>query len=422
MNNYILIITHVFPFSPSAGNEIRILKLLEFLRKSGYKTILLITSANLSEEAFQKLDNRVEEVYYFTRFYQITSNKLKNNLVHRLKLSFGDFRGRLLMKFSDLLNINSKDNIASSSVKNLICNDLVNGNIDLLIENVKFLNRKYKPFAAIAEYIFMSPCLDVLPEDVLKIIDTHDVFSRKVDTVEKYGIVEKIKCSPEEERQCLLKSNVVMAIQDNEAKILHKLVPERTVITVGIDYPVVKCCARSVESSNVILVVGSDNPLNTHGLHQFLEHAWSDISSQYPQARLRIVGKIGNCVKADDPQISKVGWVADLSQEYQDATIVINPTIAGTGLKIKSVEALCHGRPLVAWQNGVEGINHAGKPPYIKCDSWSEFSDACVNLLSDADARTELEALAIANAEMNFSSQSVYAELLECLSTVRKGQ
>jgi len=421
MNNYILIITHVLPFPPSAGNEIRIFKLLKFLKESGYRTILFITSANLSEEAFQELSNVVEEVYCFTKFYELTSNKLRNNFINRLRLNLGESKERFFRKIFRLLKIEAK-NITSGNFEQSICNDLVSGHINQLIGNVQLLHRKYAPFAVIAEYIFMSPCLDVLPDDILKIIDTHDVFSRKADTVEKYGIVEKMQCSPEEERQYLLRSDVVMAIQDNEAKILQELVPERKVITVGIDYPVIRYCERGLESSNVILVVASDNPLNTHGLHQFLEYAWSGISSQHPQAKLRIVGKVGNCVETDDPQISKTGWVADLTQEYQTATIVINPTIAGTGLKIKSVEALCHGKPLIAWQNGVEGISYSGKPPYVKCNSWSEFSGACIRLLSDPVARKELEALAIATSEKKFSSQFVYSELLECLSTVRKGQ
>jgi glycosyltransferase involved in cell wall biosynthesis len=422
MSNTILFITHIVPFPPSAGNEIRIFKLLKSLKESGYRIILLITSYDLSEEALQELGNIVEEVYYFTQFYQLTSNKLKNSSIHKLVLNLGRLRERFIKKIFNLLKIEDRKSNTSSFVEESDRNDIIKGYIKHLLENTLFLHQKYAPFVAISEYVFMSPCLDILPDNVLKIIDTIDVFSRKANTVEKYGVFGTIKCSSEQERQYLLKSDVVIAIQNNEAKILQELVPERKVITVGIDYAVIRDCNKSLESSNVILVVASDNPLNTHGLHQFLEHSWPNISSHYTQAKLRIVGKVGNSVETDNPQISKAGWVADLTQEYQAATIVINPTIAGTGLKIKSVEALCHGKPLVAWQNGIEGINYSGKPPYIKCDSWSEFSDACINLLSDAAARNELEALAIATSEKNFSSQSVYAELLECLSTDRKGQ
>src|SRR5439155_25893880 len=119
-------------------------------------------------------------------------------------------------------------------------------------------------------------------------------------------------------------------------------------------------CIIQVDDSPIVSVsvqvVGTDNPLNLHGLNQFYRDAWPIIREGRSDAILRVVGKLAHQLRTDDDRVQRVGWVAQLEDEYRRAEIVINPTVAGTGLKIKSVEALCHGKALVGTPNSVEGI------------------------------------------------------------------
>jgi glycosyltransferase involved in cell wall biosynthesis len=102
--------------------------------------------------------------------------------------------------------------------------------------------------------------------------------------------------------------------------------------------------------------------------------------------------------------------------------VVINPTVAGTGLKIKSVQALAHGKPLVAWPNGVEGLNYDGEAPFRECRSWQEFAGAVVSLLKSDDDRRALAGRALAYATREFSADKVYANLRACLENGRSNQ
>jgi glycosyltransferase involved in cell wall biosynthesis len=265
--------------------------------------------------------------------------------------------------------------------------------------------------AVIAEYIFAAPCLDVVPKGVLKIIDTHDVFSRKQAQVLAYGIEDPLPCSVREERNYLLKSDLVIAIQLNEARLLSGLAGNRDVITIGVDFDVVAEVDDSQMVRGRILVVGSDNPLNQHGLHEFYRHAWPIIRSRHPDAMLRVVGKVADRLRTDDDRVCCIGWVPNLEDEYKRAEVVINPTIAGTGLKVKSVEALCHAKALVCTPNSVEGIESELDPPYVVCSEWSSFADAVLRLLGSDNERQKLQQRARTFAGNNFSTESTYAPL-----------
>jgi len=131
---------------------------------------------------------------------------------------------------------------------------------------------------------------------------------------------------------------------------------------------------------------------------------------------------VGSVCRIQDASVNYFPGVDDLNDIYRQSRVVINPTIAGTGLKVKSVEALAHGKPLVSWPRGVEGLEYSGEAPYIKCDSWSEFASAVIRVLrSDREARN-LSERARAFARVKFNPETVYAPLRDCLNAHQQGR
>ena len=279
-----------------------------------------------------------------------------------------------------------------------------------LIALVKRLGQKYRPDAAIVEYIFSTPALAVLPAGTMKIVDTIDVFSHKEEKVLAFGIGDPLVCSREEERHYLLQAELILAIQSREARLLQAVAPERVVVLTGMDFDVI-ANAEDATLRNSIVVVASDNALNVHGLTAFLSECWPAIKTAEPTASLHVVGNVGDMCRVEDPAIRYSGWVDDLDLVYREASVVINPTIAGTGLKIKSVQALAHGKPLVAWPNGVEGLEYDGGPPFVVCRSWLEFSQSVVRLLQSDAERLALARHALGYARSEFAASKIYAGL-----------
>ena len=382
----ILIVTHVIPLPPSAGNEIRILNLANWLKLKGFKVILLLEATELNPVVRESLSEIFNGVF----------------LSGRNKIS----------RFIDRISLQKSSRSAplpASAKKALAPPDL--------IRMTKRLCKKYRPAAVIAEYIFTAPCLDVVPHGILKVIDTHDMFSRKRDQVVSFGIDDPFCCNPAEERDYLLKGDLVIAIQPNEAALFKKLVPEKHVIDVGIDFDVVPEIDDGQVDAGSILVVGSDNPLNIHGLNEFIRNSWPAVRGRFPDAILRVIGKVGNHLFTNEISIKKIGWVADLDCEYKKAAIVINPTVAGTGLKIKTVEALCHAKAFVGSPNSVDGIIYEGESPFVVGENWDDFSTKILWLLEDVVARRKLQEKAWRYAKENFHSEKVYAPLAKALKT-----
>ncbi|NPV05743.1 MAG: methyltransferase domain-containing protein [Syntrophaceae bacterium] len=193
------------------------------------------------------------------------------------------------------------------------------------------------------------------------------------------------------------------------------LVPERRVITVGIDYDVIEPCDPGNMIPGTVFVVGSDNGPNVQGLNDFYTHAWPLIKNGHPAATLRIVGKLGRAFRglAD---VEWVGWTERIEDEYAKAAVVINPTRIGTGLKIKTVEALCNGKAFVGTPNSVEGLPETEHPPFIVAGDWPAFAYAVLSLLQSEEKRRALEQKAVSYARLHFSREATYAPLAAALA------
>lgn len=410
----VIIITHVIPYPPSAGNEIRILKMLNWLRSIGYYTILLLNHRPPADVQTGLL-GVVDEVHLATDYKEDSQQRLTVDLLHSFLevVNKSAFLKALCRLTGTLALLDYK--LQAKRTRRWLCPPELKAAMASLTEKVK-------PDVVLAEYIFTAPCLDLVSDGILKLIDTHDMFSRKKEQVNRFGVKDLLHCSRAEERSLLLKGDVIIAIQPHEAALFEKLAPEREVITVGIDYDVTSQTERDDADPATVLVVGSESPLNVHGLKEFYLHAWPEIRKRNSNAILKIVGKVGRSITTDDESVVKIGWVENLDTEYSQATVVINPIPSGTGLKIKSVEALCRGKALVSTVNGVEGIcvDQGEEPPYVTCHSWSDFANATVALLESKELRMSLERRALLYAREHLSTEKVYRPLLEALNDVNR--
>lgn len=97
---------------------------------------------------------------------------------------------------------------------------------------------------------------------------------------------------------------------------------------------------------------------NLSGLQRFLQEVWPVVHQNRKDAVLHIAGRnsppgFGNQLPAG---VVFHGEVADAAAFISDKAVCIVPLWAGSGLKIKIVEALVAGKPLITTPVGVEGL------------------------------------------------------------------
>lgn len=93
-----------------------------------------------------------------------------------------------------------------------------------------------------------------------------------------------------------------------------------------------------------LIFVGSNNPFNIRSLQWFLDEVYPG----FEHLKLVIAGNVSNHVKSNSANVVKMGFVQDIARLYRQSKVAICPMIGGTGLKVKVVEALSFGLPVIA--------------------------------------------------------------------------
>jgi hypothetical protein len=253
---------------------------------------------------------------------------------------------------------------------------------------------EYQPTSVIVEYVFNSWLLELFPPHVRKLIDTHDRFAHRYEHFLKAGIPTRwFSTTRRQERKGLRRADCIMAIQEHEADYFRQLTG-REVITVGHIVPIVPVGEPTTDIPTV-LFVGGNNAANGDAVSYCIREIWPVIRSQLPGARLRIAGNICQAISGVGDGIELCGQVPELASIYAQAHVVLNPVRAGTGLKIKSIEALGYGRPLVTTPMGALGMEAGYDRAFLIGQDAKSLAERCLLLLRDPLKRRLLASEAI---------------------------
>ena len=282
--------------------------------------------------------------------------------------------------------------------------------------------------ACIFEYLSLGWLRRAVPPGVMTLVDTHDVVSlRDTELVALPQPLDRAVLSPAQEAAQLRTFDRVIAISQPDAAVFTGWVGAERVLLVP--HPQVLRARPLRTVVRHLLFVGSSYAPNVDGLSWLLREVWPRLAAR--GLVLDVVGGVGPALRqaAESSAVQSTacssaagvrihGVVADLEVFYDAADLVLNPVRHGSGLKIKSVEALSRGLPLVSTPHGVRGLENtevAADPAYWVADTAEAFEAAVTALVADHTLRQRTSRAALRLAQREFSEQVCLAPLLAAL-------
>ncbi len=246
-----------------------------------------------------------------------------------------------------------------------------------------------RPEVVLVEYAFLSKAFDCFGPKILKILDTHDVFGNRHRLCQQNGVAPLwFYTTVAQEKKALDRADTILAIQEEEATYYSRLT-DRQVVIVGHMAQALQVLAEDESSVDRLLFVGSANAINIDAMSWFIAKIFPQLRMQIPGIEFEVVGKCAEKMTATDGLVL-TGPVPDLTPYYRRARAVINPVRFGTGLKIKTIEALAMGRPLVTTQAGAAGLGGWKEKAFLVANSEVEFVEAIKRICSSPALRASL--------------------------------
>jgi hypothetical protein len=235
-----------------------------------------------------------------------------------------------------------------------------------LLQAVRFLAETTHYDVVVVNYVWCSLLLDAFCEPgprgarTLRILDTHDAFADRHEVARKAGMRPHwFYTSAAEEGRGLDRADIVLAIQSKEAEHFAAITRAR-VATIEYAAPP-RFLAASGKRTLTVGYLGSGNPWNVRSVEEFdaaLAAAYAapdSVADGKDRTAFRLFGGVTRAV-GKLAMFVPLGVMDDVRDAYAEMDLVVNPMVSGTGLKIKTVEALAFGRPVLSTRAGGAGL------------------------------------------------------------------
>lgn len=278
-----------------------------------------------------------------------------------------------------------------------------------------------RPDILIAQYIRFSPAIRSLPQDIrppMCIVDTHDVMHTRAAAFQNAGHAHWIDLTRTEEADALRVFDIAIAINSVDAGVFSDMIGADRVLRAPHAVTATPPNAPPANEPNVLFVGAAGVP-NVDALHWLIDEIWPIARQNLgSNATLTIAGSVVETLTPEQccvPGIRPVGYVDDLRPEYERATIAVAPLRFGGGLKIKTLEALAHGLPVVTTPVGSQGMEKGNNTCMFIAECGTSIAHAMVRACIDLELNQSMRTAAFEFVTDQFSPSVAYEPLMTLL-------
>lgn len=202
----------------------------------------------------------------------------------------------------------------------------------------------------------------------------YDFWKRQIQLERSYTHSYRIPLAYYNEKKALGKSDMIVTLTPKDSNRLYALYGRNAdqIIPVTMKGDSIKVDeSRDYTSPLNILFFGSNFPPNIEAAEIIIKQILPKIN-----AHITIAGNgmdVLACKYNNTEQLKIMGFVNDVSELYNESDVILLPIFSGSGMKVKTAEALGYGKNIIASSNALEGYEIEGIPGIFRCDTVDDF-------------------------------------------------
>lgn len=228
---------------------------------------------------------------------------------------------------------------------------------------------------------------------------------------------------PRFEKRAIGKFDKCITVSEINAKLIRPIRSDVIVVENGVDVTSINPFLINRESRNLIFIGGMGYIPNIDGATFMVESILPLIRQKLPETKLHIIGKkpvpaVTALGDADGVEIHPD--VPDIKPWYENAAVSVIPLRAGGGTRLKILESMAIGVPVVSTSIGCEGLDVTNNENILIADTPSEFAVCVCKLLDNPELRAQISQRARALVETRYSWDAISPKLLDVYKSMMK--
>ena len=241
-----------------------------------------------------------------------------------------------------------------------------------------------------------------------------DLAGNETNPIKKLYLRKLAKDLEAYEKKAVMEVDGIMAISNDDLDVFQAMDDSADAILIPVAIENENNPSVSVENANFFHLGSMNWQPNIEAVNRLIK-LFPLIKTQLPDAQLHIAG--GNsAVKHNDLTEQGIhfdGFVENINDYARKSGILVTPLISGSGIRIKILEIMALGIPVITTEIGAQGIDYKSSQCLIIANSDSEIIRACVELATKRNKREEIGLNALKYIKENHSIQPISQKIIE---------
>jgi glycosyltransferase involved in cell wall biosynthesis len=214
------------------------------------------------------------------------------------------------------------------------------------------------------------------------------------------------------ERAALRRHDTLIAASPRVAEAMRRRRPGATVVLVPLcldpaDYP-----PAALEGPPLAGIIGTAGwPITAAAMRRLVADVWPEVHRLAPDARLAVAGRGTDRLGLEGPSVEVLGEVPSAVEFLRGLSVLLYPIARGSGVKVKTLESVACGLPVVTTPFGAEGVD-GGDGVVVETEP-RRLAEAAASILRDPAERRQRGAASRVAFEQRYAPGPATEPLVE---------
>ena len=384
----ILFLSAWFPFPPINGAKIRIYNLLRQLSKHHEITLLSFAQTISIDEACSS----IPELTQYCRSVRV--------------VPFKSFDSKKAASFRDYLSAHPRLIVQtqSSEMSRLVDETIASEHYDLVIASEVGAPSVASLYAT--RIAGIPKILDALEVSIYK-----DAYDSQIQPMKRLRSGLTWLKYQRFTREVLQDSNACTVPSEQEKRNLASLMAANYPIEViphCVDMDYYGGSYGSIQPQSLAFTGSFSHFANLDAVRYFLEEIYPKVRTLNPKASMKIIGRTNQVDTNEltvDQSITFTGLLKDVRPEVARSWLSVVPLRIGAGTRLKIIESMALGTPVVSTSKGAEGLELNHGENILIADDPAEFAQAVLRILESPSLREKLSIAGLQLVAEKYSSE-----------------